>query len=296
MTGSDDEFEDFLRRRKPIFRPVSEDPLEPPGELDRLVLRQAREAIEDRKPVRVFGMPRWGTPVALAATLLISFTIVLNSFLPTKKVVPEVTVQNVAQRMDYRAAAPAERSLMREATPTADSSAPATNQSRHEERAENSSSSEAMMVDLAAPSPAKSEAASSAPTSPAPMVAERRRSMADSAAAAPATPGFVSQEEADRYSPAPSGTRPAANPPMAGVVVEDTATGSRTVITSVQPPPTEAEQAMAKASAGPAWRRDTKTWLAEIERLRAEGKTAQADVEYAEYKRQHRAYAVAPDR
>jgi len=35
---------------------------------------------------------------------------------------------------------------------------------------------------------------------------------------------------------------------------------------------------------------------AEIERLRAAGKGAQAEAEYAEYKRQHRAYAVSPDR
>jgi hypothetical protein len=48
--------------------------------------------------------------------------------------------------------------------------------------------------------------------------------------------------------------------------------------------------------AAPAWRRDSTTWLAEIERLRAAGETARADAEMAEYNRQHRAYAGAPDR
>ena len=38
----------------------------------------------------------------------------------------------------------------------------------------------------------------------------------------------------------------------------------------------------------------TKTWLAEIERLRAAGKAAEADAEMAEYKRQHRAFAGSP--
>jgi NAD(P)-dependent dehydrogenase (short-subunit alcohol dehydrogenase family) len=35
---------------------------------------------------------------------------------------------------------------------------------------------------------------------------------------------------------------------------------------------------------------------AEIERLRASGDNARADAELAEYKREHRAYAGAPDR
>ena len=52
----------------------------------------------------------------------------------------------------------------------------------------------------------------------------------------------------------------------------------------------------AKSTEVPTWRRDSKTWLAEIERLRNAGDTARADAELAEYKRQQRAYAVAPDR
>ena len=46
----------------------------------------------------------------------------------------------------------------------------------------------------------------------------------------------------------------------------------------------------------PTWRRDPKTWQAEIERLRNAGDTARADAELAEYNRQQRAYAVGPDR
>ena len=40
MTGPDDEFDDFLARRKPVFRRSTEDPFEPPEELDRIVLRK----------------------------------------------------------------------------------------------------------------------------------------------------------------------------------------------------------------------------------------------------------------
>jgi len=68
MGGSDDDFDDFLKRRKPVFR-SPDDMFEPPAELDRVVLRRAREAIESERPLRVFRNPRWATPVALAATL-----------------------------------------------------------------------------------------------------------------------------------------------------------------------------------------------------------------------------------
>jgi hypothetical protein len=53
---------------------------------------------------------------------------------------------------------------------------------------------------------------------------------------------------------------------------------------------------VAKAGEVPAWRRDSKSWQAEIQRLRDAGNNAAADAEYAEFKRQQRAYAVAPDR
>jgi hypothetical protein len=52
----------------------------------------------------------------------------------------------------------------------------------------------------------------------------------------------------------------------------------------------------AKAGETPAWRRDPKSWQAEIQRLHDAGDHARADAEAAEFKRQQRAYAIAPDR
>jgi hypothetical protein len=176
MNGPDDEFDDFLKRRKPVFR-APDDLFEPPAELDRLVLRQAREAIEAERPMRVFRGPRWAAPVAIAATLVLGVAIVFRVGMPPKRaVVPEVTVQNVAQQLEYREAAPA-----------------------------------------------------------------------------PAL-----------ESPAAAGDE---------VIVE-----------------------LSPAKQSPGWRRDSKTWLAEIERLRNAGDTQRADAELAEFKRQQRAYAGAPDR
>ena len=108
MNGPDDEFEDFLSRRKPLFRPPVDD-LQPPEEVDRVVLRRAREAIEIERPQRAFRGANWGAPLAIAATLLVVFTVVLHFMQPSNKTLPEVTVQQVAQPV-AESSAPAWRS------------------------------------------------------------------------------------------------------------------------------------------------------------------------------------------
>lgn len=119
MTGRDDEFDDFLARRRKLFRAPEQDLLEPPEEVDRLVLRQAREAIEIRNGPREIRGLGWGAPLALAATLLLAFTVILNIGRPGKEPVPEVTVEHVAQRLDYPAAPAASKTES-----TADRAAP----------------------------------------------------------------------------------------------------------------------------------------------------------------------------
>ena len=196
MTGHDDEFDDFLMRRRNLFRRPEEDVLEPPDEVDRIVLRQAREAIETRGSQREIRGLAWGLPLALAATLVVAFTLILQVGMPRKAPVGEVTVEQVAQRRDYP------------------------------------------------PPPVASEAVANART---------ERAVADT--------HVTTVAEREQMASAT-----AAAPPMAG-------------------------QVDAKASPTPEWRRDSRTWLAEIQQLRAAGKNAEADAELAEYKRQHRAYA-----
>jgi len=189
VTEHDDEFDDFLARRRKLFRRPEQDVLEPPHEVDRLVLRQAREAIETRgEPREIRGMA-WGAPLALAASLLVAFTIFLNVGLTKKERVPEVTVDQVALRRDYP---------------------------------------------------------------PATVVT------------APTAGTAVREYRSDASPGAPLRAKPAAE---AGATRQ-----------------------------APEWRNDTGTWLAEIQRLRSEGKSAEADAELAEFKRQHKAYAVSPDR
>jgi hypothetical protein len=170
MSGADDEFDDFLRRRRPMFG-QSGDGLEPPAELDRIVLRQAREAIEAEKPQRMFRAPNWGMPVALAATLVLAFTIILRVGMPAKDAAPEVTVRNVARTVEYPAPP---------AAAPANAPAPAPAQPALQDGP--------IVVDLAA-SGAEAQAAP----------ARRLDKVADNARTRPA-PAFVSEEEANRYS------------------------------------------------------------------------------------------------
>ncbi len=215
MTGPDDDFEDFLNRRKSVIRRHADEMFEPPAELDRVVLRQAREAIEPPEPMRVFSGPRWSMPIALAATLLLAFTIIFRVGMPppTSAPKPEVIVENAADRVD-------------------------------------------------APLVASTEPAMQAPATQSPEMV------------APAAESAAGRSTADATSRRIVGSTATLDPPSAGA----------------------AAAPVAKASEAQPWRRDQKSWMAEIQRLRDAGDTARAEAEYAEFKRQQRAYAVAPDR
>ncbi len=75
----DDELEKFLAQRAVLPRALQErEQAEPPPELDRLVLRQARAAIEPGVASKMLRRNRWFVPLTLAATIVLSFTIVLR--------------------------------------------------------------------------------------------------------------------------------------------------------------------------------------------------------------------------
>jgi len=61
----------------PLARRIARhDRLEPPAELDRIVLAHAREAIEASEPETYYHTPRWAVPFALAATLVLVAAVV----------------------------------------------------------------------------------------------------------------------------------------------------------------------------------------------------------------------------
>jgi hypothetical protein len=82
----DDEFEAYLKRQVPIHKGMtSPERPEPPPELDRIIIGNARKAIQSRSPVRLYRAPKWALPVALAATILISFATLLGLGVRTVK-------------------------------------------------------------------------------------------------------------------------------------------------------------------------------------------------------------------
>lgn len=211
--GDDDEFDQFLARKRPLFRRPSADEVEPPHDVDRLVLRQARDAIKPSQAERLYRGPGWGVPLAVAATLLVCLSMVLHVVMPKEAPETGAATLQVAHEMD---AAPA-------------------------------------------------------------------------AAAAP-------EASADRFGEVTNNSAP---PPVAARSVPASAPAADAARAGAPDRATVASPAAAPRAAGApaaAWRADSKSWLAQIERLRAEGKTAEADAELALYKRQHRAYAASPDR
>ena len=81
---ADEEFTAFLKRRSvlPGGTPAGEK-LQPPLALDAAVLKKAREAIEAQHQSN--RAPRWAMPVAIAATVLLCLSVVLNIRLNTSR-------------------------------------------------------------------------------------------------------------------------------------------------------------------------------------------------------------------
>ena len=74
-----DDFEAYLKRRVSIDRRLAlSDRLEPPPELDRIIIGKARAAIQSPAPVAVFKAPQWAVPMGLAATILVSLSMLLD--------------------------------------------------------------------------------------------------------------------------------------------------------------------------------------------------------------------------
>ena len=75
----DPEFEAYLRRRVHLDRRLhSLARLEPPEELDRIIIGKARQAIRPSPSVPHFRAPKWAVPLGMAACLFMSFSLILD--------------------------------------------------------------------------------------------------------------------------------------------------------------------------------------------------------------------------
>lgn len=248
----DDDFEAYLKRRRPLHKGATPpDHLEPPPELDRIIIGNARQAIQGASHVRHYRAPKWALPVGLAATIVISSVVVLELGLRAKQPIPEQE--------------PVETELVAEA-PALDATSPAK-----------------AAADVAANSGHKPAAKS--PGRGAPKGVKRIR-----LPAIPTTP----------WPPLVTpNTAPAA---VADAAVQSDAEKARTRLARVEVAASrlrDADAAAAQAAspdaarpAAPA-RLDAATWLKQIEKLRSEGQTAEAERQLKLFREVYPAYPIS---
>jgi hypothetical protein len=249
MTGLDEdrELDDFLARRSPLHRRLADrDHAEPSTDLDRLVLDQAREAIDVRSNTPLYRAPRWALPVALAATVVLAFAVVLN-------------FGRAHQNTDYPTAAAAQEL----SAPIADNAA----ESR-----------------FAPTAPALAKAAPE-PTVTMPSEVEKasdKESAAATASSAPAATPPLTASNAAGIARVESQPARSIGPAMARARSEVAEEAQATASGDAVAPAALAAEKPAEAKAKHV---DPKAWAREIQQLRAAGRTAEADRELADFRK-----------
>jgi hypothetical protein len=326
---TDEEFEDFLKRRTVLPGSMSVDgKLEPPGALDDMVVKQAREALKaQRQPNRP---PRWAMPVALAATVLLCLSVVLNVRLNTNR--PTANVQRMtavnedkapeSPRTDAMSAprnnyGPVDATARAESSATASADASAVAPSGRERERRESVTGDIPSHEVILPE--RKVAGSPAPRPP--VVVEpaegpppaARAPTASAATPAPITPA----PSASAPAPAPtapeltaSGATPSAiapAPTASAPTPAPAATARTPPAPSAEAPAVVGDARLAEAREQPALAKrkanevaaaphpqDPKAWLQQIEALRAQGKNAQADAELRLFRAKFPGYATQP--
>jgi hypothetical protein len=255
----DDDFEAYLKRRVPIHKGgTPPDHLEPPPELDRIIIGNARRAIQGASPVRLYQAPKWALPAGLAATIVISSVVVLELGLRAKQPAPEqepVETELVAEAPVLDATPPAR------AIAAPDAAVPETSTSGHEQAAKSRGHRGGAKA-------AKRIRLPAIPTIPWPPVVTPNTAPSMAADAA----GQADDEKAR--------TRLARIEVAAARLRDDEA-------------PTARSSGPAPASPAPPARLDAATWLRQIEKLRSEGQTAEAERQLKLFRAVYPDYPVA---
>jgi hypothetical protein len=255
-----DAFDARLQARERLVPPFEDDAgLEPPAELDQIVVARARRALRDDRaaegsPSRPW-LPSWGVPVAIAATLVLSFALVLQMS-GVEDVRREVAV------LQPPAAAPARPA----AAPPDAVPSPAPPQPQPEL----ARSAAPRSRSLAAGTPTRAEAAAAAPE-PATLEERAARPAAMPQAAAKSRAGANAADAAVAVGAAGAAENVAA------------ATGLAAAAPAAPPPPP------------PDIRDDPDRWLRQIAELRADGQLQAARRELAAFAARHPSHAIPPD-
>lgn len=266
---------------------------EPPAELDRAILAQAR-AVTESTPVNIVRFPgrkaaRWAVPFAVAATVLLTFAIVQEAGIDSGFAPHESVEREAPEQSATGTAAPAENVMdMRVAPP------PASPQVLPELAIEIPSASESTAeFDLE-----KSSASALSGSSPPPVSDKAENVPADSSAAdlpravnaplkAKPEPGFLSgrlkrSDDDLKKAQAPGGLQDTAAP-----AVYPSRQEAVTATSSIMPPPAPAES---KRELSAEKLREPKVWLEDIRKLRAAGKEVEAETELKLFLEAHPGY------
>lgn len=272
MTDRDDQEDKHLAA---LYRSASTE--EPSPGLDARILAAARGSASPPKTGTTSWVNRWKMPVALAATVLLTTTLTL---MVREQEVDPSSVEDPVARESQRTVQPAPPPAAAKAAPK---SPPLPDQARPE--AKRDSASRPTDADQAArsreaPAAAKVEAA-------APAADELR---AETPKDQPLLERSRPQAEA-----APPALAPAFTPPHQAAAA---ASASRPMAAPA-PAPGRADRAERSAQtgqvAGRLIERSPEQWLAEIRKLKVEGRTAEAEASLAEFRKRYPEYRLPED-
>jgi hypothetical protein len=279
----EDEFEAFLQRlRREAMS--GDDKLEPPSALDEIVLKKARVAIHaQQQPTRA---ARWAAPVALAATILLCLSVLLNVTLNTNR--PDAALRRMTAGNGTEMSAPsaplrddaaAPQAPAGNSGPPLPAEPPPSAYVEERKPALAARSRSGHLAQAQAPSQARGPAAPTVSAPATPAARDAPSSEAAPASLAANSAPDVSQPEAAAAARESARAAPEAPPPAA--------------LTSTREP---AAMALAKRKADKAapHPQDPKVWLRQIDVLRAQGKTAQADAEMQRFRAAFPNYPAKP--
>jgi hypothetical protein len=284
------------------------DRLEPPPELDRIIIGNARKAIQGTPPVPVYRAPTWALPVALAATIVISLAVVLQLGLRPKH---QAAPAQVPIATEIVADAP----LITDApAATAAVPAPPTSTANSHVAAGRRATARTTATARSSPSPKASSPAKSVarlrlpaiPTDPWPPAAASNATPATDAAQQPADEKSRTRvarvEVAESRSRTDTESSAEATPSISNAEPNPPAAAPPRVAYAPARPPTEATPGVVTLEevvvAGPAPSRHTRAhldpvaWVTQIEKLHSAGRTAEAEREIKRFREAYPAYPL----
>ena len=276
-----------LRRRERLVAPFEDDTeLAPSPELDRLVLDRARRALREERngDPQVFRGNTWALPVGIAATILLSFTLVLQLSRPSA----ESSLAKSSSEADV--AQPAIPAAPPRASDTPASTASMIDDTATETGAVRNETVRRRAAPAAAYAPAPP--ADSAAQATGPVVADRAADRVADGIAETAAPNVAAELAAPNIAAAGAATASVATA-SAPKEARQEAAMERAVSGRVMKTDVARERDSAPDTKATEFlRSDPRRWLAEIDRLRSVGEAAAADRELAALKRRYPDFPV----